>query len=293
MVGKSGTLAIAILAGALAVAVALSVRLANQPPPAFPLPPSPVGDAAPADPADPGGPTKAELRESLEEGREAEAAPMARWPGVARREGDVLTIAADSRDLAGFTDAGYCDGFDQCSRWRFQGVMTLGGKAYPWLTLFQGEGEETAYLVTPGGGLIGAVGEPVASPDGRWLVVAFDDDDWGGGTTLFEVRPEGPVLVAGSDLACRAGDWPAGGRLSLICTLDDGKALRRVKAQLVGGEAGWRVRPTAELDPAGKKVLARPTAPLVEIAIPALKAENDGRADYEAGKGYRKLASPG
>ena len=292
MIGKFGKLGIAIVAGALAVGVALSVRLASQPPPTFPLPPV-TADSAPADPADPGGATKAELRDSLKEGRELEVAPMARWPGVARRQGDVLTITADGRDLASFTDADYCDGFDQCSRWRFQGVMTLGGKAYPWLTLFHGEGEETAYLVAPSGGLIGAVGEPVVSPDGRWLVVAYDDDDWGGGLTIFEVRPKGPVLVAGSDLACRADAWSADGRLTLVCMIESEKASRHVKAQLVRSHAGWRVRPIAELDPTRREIVIKPTAPLTEIAIPALEDEGDSDVapTYETLKGYRKLAS--
>jgi hypothetical protein len=291
MIGKFGKLGIVIVAGALAVGLALSIRLANQPPPDFP-PPANLADVLPAYPADPGGPTKAELASSLRDGREAEAAPMSRWPGVARREGDALTIAVNGRDLARFTDSGYCDGFDQCSRWRFQGVMTLGGKAYPWLTFFHGEGWETAYLVTSGGELIGAMGDPVVSPDGRWLVVAFNDPDVGGGVRIFEVRPEGPVLVAGSDLGCEAKGWPDGGNLSLACLAEpQGVVPRWLSAELVRGESGWRVRPLGELDPVHKKSLVKPTASLTEIAIPALEDEEDGGVGlaYEVSKGYRKL----
>lgn len=294
MVGRFGKLVLAVGAGTLAVGVFLTIRLASQPPPLFPLSAIPQGDAAPAYPNDPGGPTNAELQANLKEGREQEAAPMARWPGVARREGDVLTIALAGHDLASFTDGGYCDGFDQCSHWRFQGVMTLGGKAYPWLTLFHGEGSEIAYLVTPRGDLIGASGEPVASPDGRWLVMAFDDVDMGGGMTIFEVRPDGPVAVADSDLGCAPGAWTAEG-LSLTCSIAGEREYRWVKARLVGGQAGWRVRPTAELDATRKRVLAKPTAPLTEIAVTAVDEKGDGAdAAYEIGKGYRKLApAPG
>lgn len=292
MIGKFGKLGLAVLAGALAVAVALSVRLARQPPPIFPLPPLTNG-AIPADTPEPGGPTADELRENLKEGREAEAAPLAQWPGVARREGDVLTIAAGGRDLASFTDGGYCDGFDQCSHWRFQGVMTLGGKAYPWLTLFQGEGSDIAYLVTPGGDLIGAAGQPAVSPDRRWLVVTFDEGDMGGGMTIFEVRPQGPVRVADSgdgDLGCEPGKWTAEG-LSLTCSLAAEKDYRWVRARLVRDQAGWRVVQTAELDATRKHVLAKPMAPLTEIAIPAVDDKvGDVGAAYEIGKGYRKLA---
>jgi len=292
MIGKFWKLAVAMGLGVLVVGVILSVRLANQPPPIFPLPPL-TGGSVPADPADPQGPTVDELRENLKDGREAEAAPMARWPGVARREGDVLTIAAGGRDLASFTDGGYCDGFDQCSHWRFQGVMTLGGKAYPWLTLFHGEGSEIAYLVTPRGDLIGASGEPVASPDGRWLTIAFDDVDMGGGMTIFEVRPEGPVAVADSDLGCAAGAWTADG-LSLTCSIPGERSFRWVRARLVRDSSGWRILPTAELDETRKQVLAKPTAPLSAIAVSAVEDRgDDAGATYEIGKGYRKLASAG
>jgi hypothetical protein len=280
MVGKFGKLGVAVLVGALAVAAALSVRLANQPPPAFPLPPLPVGDATPDNPADPGGPTKAELASSLNEGREAESAPMAHWPGVARREGDVLTIAAGGRDLASFTDANYCDGFDECSCWRFQGVMTLGGKAYPWLTFFHGEGWEIAYLVTPTGELIGAPGDPVVSPDGRWLVVAFNDPDMAGGVSIFEVRPQGPVLVASGDLGCEAKAWTVNDRLPLTCVVNDQKAQRWMSAELVQRGGVWRVRPVAELDASTKKPLSRQAAtlaaPLVEAEVPLADAEDEG-----------------
>lgn len=204
-----------------------------------------------------------------------------------------MTIAADGRDLASFTDGGYCDGFDQCSHWRFRGVMTLGGKAYPWLTLFHGEGSEIAYLVTPRGDLIGASGEPVASPDGRWLTIAFDDVDMGGGMTIFEVRPEGPVAVADSDLGCAAGAWTADG-LSLTCSIPGEKSFRWVRARLVRGSSGWRILPTAELDETRKQVLAKPTAPLAAIAVSAVEDRgDDAGATYEIGKGYRKLASAG
>lgn len=293
MVGRFGTLVLAIVAGTLAVGVFLTIRLASQPPPLFPLPAIPQGDAAPAYPEDPGGPTNAELQASLKEGREEEAAPMARWPGVARRAGDVLTIAADGHDLASFTDAGYCDGFDQCSRWRFGGVMILGGKPYPWLTLFQGEGWDIAYFVTPGGELIGAAGDPIVSSDGRWMVVAYDDGDMGGGMTIFEVRPEGPVQVAETDLACTAGAWTADG-LSLTCSIPGERNFRWVRARLVRGSSGWRILPTAELDETRKQVLAKPTAPLSAIAVSAVEDRgDDAGATYEIGKGYRKLARAG
>lgn len=296
MVGAFWKLAVAVIVGVLVVAVILGVRLANQPPPIFPLPPLADG-AVPADPVDPGGLTAEELRENLNEGREAEAAPLARWPGVARREGDILTIAADGRDLASFTDAGYCDGFDQCSHWRFQGVMTLRGRTYPWLTLFQGEGSEIAYLVMPGGDLIGAAGEPAVSPDGRWLVVTYDEGDMGGGMTIFEVRPRGLVRVADSGdsyLGCEAGAWTAEG-LSLTCSVAAEKDYRLLSARLVRRQTGWSVAPTAELDATRKQVLAKPTVPLTEIAISAVddKAAEGGddgaSAAYEIGKGYRKL----
>jgi hypothetical protein len=238
----------------------------------------------------------AELRESLAKGREAEAAPMARWPSVARRDGDVLTIAVGGRSVASFKDGGECDGFDQCSRWRFQGVWSLGGKTYPWLTFFNGEGEETAYLVDGPGRLVGAQGLPSASPDGRWLVVAFNDPDTEGGLTIFEAGPTGLVMVADAParLGCQAGEWHDAARLALTCM--DAKSLRQrwLKANLVLRDGAWSVRPIAELDPVTKAPLARPFEPLVEIPTLTNVQEGDGDYAYESGKGYRRLvADPG
>ncbi|CAN5509223.1 hypothetical protein BH10PSE3_BH10PSE3_27590 [soil metagenome] len=290
MVGKFGKIGIAVAAGALAMGVAMSVRLANQPPPAFSPSAAKSGDV-PASPADPDGPTRAELRESLKEGREQETAPMAQWPGVARREGDVLTIASDGHDLASFTDANYCDGFDQCSRWRFQGVWRLGGRDYPWLSFFHGEGWEMAYMIGESGELVGAQGEPSASPDGRWLVVAYDDPDTGGAVTVFEPGPRGLRSVAFSDLvACRAGAWKSDTRLEMTCTDSGEKDQRSLAVDLVRDSRGWRIKPRAELDAKTRLPLARPTRPLRDVDVPSVVSDRSGLEDtYEVEKGYRRL----
>jgi hypothetical protein len=235
---------------------------------------------------------EADRRRNFEFKRDQETAPFARWPGVARREGDVLIIRADGRDVASFTDTGYCDGFDQCGRWRFQGVLRLGGRNYPWLTFFHGEFQKTAYIVGASGELFSAQGEPSASPDGRWLVVAYNEPDLGGSVAVFEAGPRGLRLVAASEAAvCRAESWKGDQRLTMTCTDSDATTPQRaLSADLVRDEHGWRVEPRAELDGATGRPLAEPARPLVNIEIPAVKDEGAPEDDaYEVEKGYRRL----
>ncbi|KRA76159.1 hypothetical protein ASD89_00035 [Caulobacter sp. Root656] len=289
MVGKFGKLAIAIGMAALVVGVALSIRSAHQPPPVFPMP-----EAAPVSAGDAMSPAEieADRRRNLAFERDQETAPFARWPGVARREGDVLIIRAGDRDAASFTDTGYCDGFDQCARWRFRGVWRLGGWDYPWLTFFHGEGEETAYIIDARGQLFAAQGEPLASPDGRWLVVAYDDPDTQGAVTVFEAGASGLRLAAFSDVAsCRAEAWKSGARLAMICTDSDPmKGQRPLAADLVRGARGWRIEPSAELDAKTRQPLAQPTRPLVDVELTTSKDHGAPESDaYEVEKGYRRL----
>ena len=275
--------------GAGAVAGLLAWRAANTPEPIFPLPaaaPAHVeGQMSPAE-------IEADRQRNLAFERDQETAPFARWPGVARRQGEVLTLRAGDRDVASFTDTGYCDGFDQCARWRFRGVWRLGGRDYPWLTFFHGEGEETAYIVDASGGLAAAQGDPSASPDGRWLVVAYDDPDTDGAVAVFEAGAQGLRLVATSDIAaCRAGAWKSERRLAMTCTESSATQPQRLlAADLVRDALGWRITPTAELDGKTHQPLARPTRPLADTALTAVNDDGTPEDDsYEVEKGYRRL----
>ena len=286
MIGRIG---LAVAVGAAAVAGLLAWRAANTPEPIFPVPaaaPAHVeGQMSPAE-------IEADRQRNLAFERDQEAAPFARWPGVARRQGDVLTLRAGGRDVASFTDTGYCDGFDQCARWRFQGVWRLGGQDYPWLTFFHGEGEETAYIVDASGGLAAAQGDPSASPDGRWLVVAYVDPDTDGAVAVFEAGAQGLRLAATSDIAaCRAGAWKSERRLAMTCMDSDPmKGQRWLAADLARDARGWRITPTAELDGKTQQPLARPTRPLADTALTAVNDDGTPEDDsYEVEKGYKRL----
>ena len=105
-------------------------------------------------------------------GRTEEAAAIATHDGLARRRDDFLFISQNGGDTARFRDLGYCDGFDQCSRWRFKGVLRDGKHVYPLVTLFGGPGQNRAYLVAPSGVVFRVNDRLVPSPDGKVLVVA-------------------------------------------------------------------------------------------------------------------------
>lgn len=277
-------------AGGVVLVVAATLAACGAPDAPAPVTARP----APAAAIDPNAMTPAEIeadrQQNLAFERDQETAPFSRWPGVARRQGDVLVVHVGGRDVASFTDTGYCDGFDQCGRWRFRGVWRLGGRDYPWLTFFHGEGEETAYLIDASGQLVGAMGEPSVSPDGRWLVVAYDDPDTEGAVTVYEAGPEGLRLAAARDVACQPQAWKGPARLAMTCTDSDPmKGQRLLAADLVPYDIGWRVEPSAELDAKTRKPLAKPTRPLAKVDVPAVKDASPEDVAYEVEKGYRRL----
>jgi len=291
MIRKLGLIAVAI---GVVLAGALAWHLANRPKPALP-----VEIVEPASGEMSAAEIEADRLKNLAFERDQETAPLARWSGVARREGDVLTIRLAGRDVASFTDSGYCDGFDQCARWRFRGVWHLGGRDYPWLTFFHGEGEEMAFFTDTSGALFGAAGEPSASPDGRWMVLAYNDPDMGGSVSVFEAAPGGLNLVADSDLAgCDAVEWEDDAHLAMICIDSDTSTGQRYMTAVLGkDERGWRITPRAELDPATKQPLAMPSRPLVGFELKAVDdtqappdlGQDEGDGNYLVEKGYKRL----
>lgn len=264
-------IALAVMAGSLAVAGGLAVRreraLAAEGPAYVPAPSEEYALVFAEMAID----EKRLLRESLGAGREAEARRIAATPGLARREGDVLFIRHDWRDVASFADdANLCEGFDNCSRWRFLGELALGPHRYPYVSFFHGEGDEITLLVDGRGELVVlGQGFPSASPDGRWLVMA-GHDDYGSNLSVFAVGPDGLKFVASSEEACQPARWLAHDRLEMVCEFQAGESAR---AMLVH-DRGWR------LD-------APPDAPR---PVPAVKSEADDGVGYFGRKGYRRLA---
>jgi len=290
MIRKLGLVAVAV---GVVLTGTLAWHLATRPQPTRPIamvePPS--GEMSAAE-------IEADRLKNLALDRDQETAPLASWSAMARREGDALIIRMAGHDVASFTDSGYCDGFDQCARWRFRGVWHLGGRDYPWLTFFHGEGEEMAYFIDASGALFGAAGEPSASPDGRLMVLAYNDPDLGGSVSVFEAGPGGLNLVADSDLAgCDAVEWEDAGHLAMTCIdSDTSTGQRYMTAVLFRDEGGWRITPRGELDPATKQLLAKPTRALVGFDLKAVAdtpATHQGQKDtvdpYFVEKGYKRL----
>jgi hypothetical protein len=210
------------------------------------------------------------LRESLEDGRGEEAKALASFKGLARREGDVLILSGPRGDIASFTDAELCEGFDNCSRWRFLGEFPVGARRYPFVSFYHGEGDPMPMLVDARGEFVAfGQGAPSASPDGRWLVIG-GWDAYTGNLSIFSVEPSGMTLVADSDDSCQPDRWLDATRLQLTCEFEAGKT---AKAVLVRG-ADWRI------ESEGRK----PTV------IPATKPDVDDEPSYYESKGYRRLA---
>ncbi|MFT4254111.1 MAG: hypothetical protein QM608_16710 [Caulobacter sp.] len=218
------------------------------------------------------------LRENLDQGRAEEAGVLARFADLARREGDALFVRGPRGDVASFSDSGFCDGFDQCARWRMAGVVVVGHERLPHLTFTHGEGELVSLLIgADGRPRVGDVGTPSGSPDGAWLVFGNESDD-GGGVTVYRADGADLVPVVSKGVSCRPRGWLAGTRLRMSCLVGPVGEARRAEAVLArAADGGWSL-----IFPDGKR------EPLDAIAT-----EDGEPADFYEGwseKGYRRLA---
>ncbi|MBI1686540.1 hypothetical protein [Caulobacter hibisci] len=218
------------------------------------------------------------LAENMAQGRAEEAKLLAQFPDLARRAGDVLFVRGPRGDVASFTDSGFCDGFDQCARWRLAGVVAVGGERLPHLTFTHGEGEAMSVLIGADGRLrVADVGLPLASPDGVWLVFGNESDD-GGGVTLYRADGADLVPVASKGASCSPQAWLASDRLRMSCIVDPVGGGRHVEASLARetGDA-WT------LSYAGG----------AREPLSAIETEEGDPGDFFEGwseKGYRRLA---
>ncbi|PXA79493.1 hypothetical protein DMC25_21705 [Caulobacter sp. D4A] len=222
------------------------------------------------------------LRENLDQGRPEEASVLAQFPDLARREGDALFVRGPRGprgDVASFSDSGFCDGFDQCARWRMAGVVTVGGERLPHLTFTHGEGELLSLLIgADGRPRVADVGTPSGSPDGAWLVFGNESDD-GGGVTVYRADGADLVPTASKGASCRPQSWQDATRLRMSCLVGPIGEARRVEVILARAkDGGWSL-----IYPDGKR------EPLDAIAT-----EDGEPGDFYEGwseKGYRRLAS--
>jgi len=126
------------------------------------------------------GPHKAAAEEALARrdrtfGRDLEHRVLVGHDDQVRRRGDFLFISRRGADIARFRDLGYCDGFDQCSRWRFIGVLKDGRRREPVVSLFAGAtGVEKLYRVAADGRIFVLESRP-ALQEG-WLIQASGPD---------------------------------------------------------------------------------------------------------------------
>lgn len=177
------------------------------------------------------------LRENMDLGRAEEARILARFPDLARRAGDVLFVRGPRGDVASFADSGFCDGFDQCARWRMKGVVAVGREKLAHLTFTHGEGEASSLLIgADGRPRVADVGLPLASPDGAWLVFGSESDD-GGGVSVYQAGGAGLLPTASKGAPCSPRAWSGADRLRMSCLVGPVGGARRVDAVLAR-EAG-------------------------------------------------------
>jgi hypothetical protein len=218
---------------------------------------------------------------------------LARYPEIASRDQQTLSIRQAGEAVARFRDSGVCAGQRTCERWTFGGVARAGGRPYPWVRLFTGEGASATFLIDPQGALWEGRGAISVAPDEATVVIA----DPGAATTrgsvsVFAADSAGLHAAGTVEADCQALVWRDARRLAMHCEAASASASRLLTAELrPGPRAGWVLAQTGEIDPATLEPLARPNAPLVTTRLPAdaepaLEDEQDVAARLT---GYQQL----
>jgi len=194
--------------------------------------------------------------------RTAEAAQLKLHPDVAHRDGGVLTIQANGKPIARFTDVAKstCEGFDDCSAWGFAGIASLQtspGHPESYAVVRQSGWEnDTPALIAPNGTLYWLDSDFTSSPDGRFLAVGEQQSLEGDG--LFEIVDfASPLhrLHAVFNAQCAPGTWRSATELNVECSHDDSQTVltSAVVKQNPGGL--WQLKEVARIDPKTRKPL--------------------------------------
>ena len=232
--------------------------------------------------------------------RKDEAPTLKAHPDVARRTGDVLTISFHGKAVASFNDLWKdCEGYETCSLWAFDGLISLTpapGKRETYVVVMHEQGEGRQYgLISRSGDITWLDDYPVASPDGRYVVIGEAEGEGDGFLSVIDWTSAGHRSSADfAQTACDPGKWQ-GTTLKLVCSDESVKSYFALADLRQSAVDTFTLRETSAADsqtrapihdPAfhQKEVSARIMAPAPQTAKE--KADDDA---YYINAGYKRL----
>lgn len=255
---------------------------------------SAASDSVSADPGDPA---------TVTAERKSETALLKAHGSVASRNGDVLTIRGNGRDLARFTDKTnlYCHGDSTCVIWTFSGMASLndghGHKAdYPTVTQFSGEIYATA-VIDVNGRLIWLSSAPTVSPDGRFLATQSDENLGDGVLHITDwLSPGHSAGISFEGQICEPVKWLSATSLQAKCRPKDSQSEQMFAATASFDGKAWHLAVvTKPATKARKKVKAHPAVVTTVDGKAGAVLAPQQRADADASDradGYERLATP-
>ncbi len=151
-----------------------------------------------------------------------EAAALAAYPATARRDKDKLVISYEGKDVAAFSNvnADGCEGYDTCSIWTFEGLITIGSETYAAVGQEQGEG--FSYIVVDRHGQLDWIDDsPIVSPDGRYIANGSNGDGYDDSyVSIMDWQTPRPRQLYMSTAGCQPVRWNTHNQLELNCTPD-------------------------------------------------------------------------
>ncbi len=238
--------------------------------------------------------------------RQEEAAVIRHFPGVAHRDGDVLTISRGGHPVARFADSGiqHCDGMGTCNVWRFLGLITLQTapgrrEAYAELRYLDGEGD-SFLLIGENGEAAWLDEKPLVSPDGRYVATGETEGLDDASLTITDWASPGHRTQAAFKSPCEPVKWFDAQTFRVICSRTDGTGTYKFDYDLgtvrQTGPDSWQLKQTDIVDDylTRKPAVDPGFKPQSETAAFAIKPEKSAKeqADddaYDRQIGYEKL----
>ena len=239
----------------------------------------------------------------LKASRAEEATAIKAAPGIASRDGNVLTILAGGKPVARFTDNGFthCEGYDTCSLWSFEGSITLAGPSGTkviYADVVQENGEIARnVLVAPDGTTTWFVSNILPSPDGHYLAAGDTSDvESDGSFEITDWTSAGHSTKLTFDAECEPRHWLSATRLSLFCSRNDSDQYTLATVSQVNATT-WRLTETDEVTENEKPVMASTLKLKAVDAVPTVNKPQTAKevadsAAYDKTAGYERLTQP-
>lgn len=187
-----------------------------------------------------------------------EVQAMKAHPGVASRNGDVLTLSAGGVPVVLLSDRPKHCG--NCLRWTFRGVETLqspeGVAPYAEVMAEDELGFYRYAFVEAGHGLTWFNDPPAVSPGGQFVASGNTgaDPDSDAEFSITDWSTPYPHVVHDFGIGCISGKWVSERELKVTCAYPDGYSDTPATVQLFGEQ--WRLTTDEHRTPDGKKIKA-------------------------------------